>query len=222
MATGEVIAHFDDDDYYGPNYLSAMAGQLGDAGLVRLAGWFIYSQAQSRLWYWDQRTIAEPIHYRLMGGRNLDAVPVAKLNAEDQETWVNDNLSGWGFSFMYPKAVYDKVQFEEVNHGEEGLFTQGVRKLGYDVIQAVKGCSHRNAATEFKRLGDTYGDRYAICIPANFADSQGRFDPNRQTPVADAQNIIKIILLLPGEQAARIRMKASEVFVRFLVRPGLT
>ena len=86
----------------------------------------------------------------------------------------------------------------------------------YDVIQAVKGCSHRNAATEFKRLGDTYGDRYAICIPANFADSQGRFDPNRKTPVADAQNIIQIILLLPGEQAARVRMKASEIFVRFL------
>ena len=34
--------------------------------------------------------------------------------------------------------------------------------------------------------------------------------------MADAQNIIKIILLLPGEQAARIRTKASEVFVRFL------
>ena len=46
-------------------------------------------------------------------------------------------------------------------------------------------------------------------------------NPNK-TPVTDAQNIIKIILLLPGEQAARIRMKASEVFVRFLVRPGLT
>ena len=34
--------------------------------------------------------------------------------------------------------------------------------------------------------------------------------------MADAQNIIKIILLLPGEQAARVRTKASEVFVRFL------
>ncbi|MEE2749803.1 MAG: glycosyltransferase [Myxococcota bacterium] len=137
LATGELIAHFDDDDYYGPNYLSAMANKLGDAGLVRLAGWFIYSQAQSRLWYWDQRTIAAPIHYRLMGGRNLDAMPVNKLSTEDQETWIKDNLSGWGFSFMYPKAVYDQVQFEEVSHGEEGLFTQGIRKLGYDVIQAV-------------------------------------------------------------------------------------
>jgi len=137
LATGEVIAHFDDDDYYGPNYLRFMAEQLGHAGLVRLAGWFIYSQAQSRLWYWDQRTIAKPVHYRLMGGQRLDAVPVANLSPEDQDTWITDNLGGWGFSFMYPKAAYEKVPFEEVNHGEEGLFTQGIRKLGYDVVQAV-------------------------------------------------------------------------------------
>ena len=70
----------------------------------------------------------------------------------------------------------------------------------YAVIQAVKGCTQADAAKEFKRLGDTYGDWWAICPPINFADSQGRVHPNRQTPVADAQNIVKITLLLPGEQ----------------------
>ena len=34
--------------------------------------------------------------------------------------------------------------------------------------------------------------------------------------MADAKHIIKIILLLSGEQAARVRTQASEVFVRFL------
>jgi predicted metal-binding protein len=42
----------------------------------------------------------------------------------------------------------------------------------------------------------------ANCRPVNFADSRDRVDPNRKTPVADAPNIVKIILLLSGEQAA--------------------
>ena len=88
---------------------------------------------------------------------------------------------------------------------EEGGWPEGMHVSVYDVIQAVKGCTQPNAAQEFKRLGDTYGDRCATCTAVNFADSQGREDPNRKTPVADAQNIVKIVLLLPGEQAARLR-----------------
>ena len=87
---------------------------------------------------------------------------------------------------------------------------------------ALRELQIQNASNELQRIQERYDDRSPIWRPVNFADSRGRMDPNRQTPVADAQNIIKIILLLPGEQAARIRTKASEVFVRFLVRPGLT
>ena len=59
-----------------------------------------------------------------------------------------------------------------------------------------------------------FGDGCAICTPIRFRDSIGRLSRNK-TPVADAQNIVKIILLLPGEQAARVRAQVSEVFVRF-------
>ncbi len=45
-------------------------------------------------------------------------------------------------------------------------------------------------------------------------DSLGR--RNKETPVADATTVVKIILLLPGEQAAKVREHVSEVFVRFL------
>ncbi len=34
--------------------------------------------------------------------------------------------------------------------------------------------------------------------------------------MADARNIVKIILLLLGEQAAKVRLEASRVFVGFL------
>ena len=45
-------------------------------------------------------------------------------------------------------------------------------------------------------------------------DALGR--RNKTTPVADATTVVKLILLLPGEQAAKVREQASMVFVRFL------
>ena len=85
----------------------------------------------------------------------------------------------------------------------------------YDVIQAVKGCSQENAAQELQRMRKRFGDGCANCTAIRSRDSIGRLSRN-ETPVADAQNIVKIVLLLPGEQAARVRAKVSEVFVRFL------
>src|SRR4051812_23464981 len=53
MATGDVIASFDDDDYYAPGYLAAMLEALGDADLVKLAGWFALSVPDDALFFWD-------------------------------------------------------------------------------------------------------------------------------------------------------------------------
>jgi glycosyltransferase involved in cell wall biosynthesis len=136
LATGDLIAHFDDDDYYAPRYLERMAGWIGDAGLVRLASWFIYSQPQSRLWYWDQTRIEEPIHFRLIDEASLDAVPIHHLSAEDQQNWIKTNLDGWGFCFVYRRDLCDQAGFDSVVHGEEGLFTEKVRELGHEVVQA--------------------------------------------------------------------------------------
>src|SRR5262245_42532069 len=36
-AKGELIAHFDDDDYYAPTYLQVMQKELGQASLVKLS-----------------------------------------------------------------------------------------------------------------------------------------------------------------------------------------
>ena len=67
---------------------------------------------------------------------------------------------------------------------------------------AMKWCSQENAAHELERIRKRYGDGCANCTAIRFRDSIGRLSRN-ETPVADAQNIVKIILLLPGEQAAR-------------------
>jgi glycosyltransferase involved in cell wall biosynthesis len=54
MARGELIAHFDDDDYYGPNYLSTMVGTLetAKADFVRLTGFFAAHLNQGQIGYY--------------------------------------------------------------------------------------------------------------------------------------------------------------------------
>ena len=93
---------------------------------------------------------------------------------------------------------------------------EGMYVSVYDVIRAIKDCNQQDAAKEYKRLCDTYGDRWAICPPVNFADSRGRVDPNRKTPVANAPTIVRLIFYLPGQMAKRVVVQASEIFVRFL------
>ena len=44
-SSGQVIVHFDDDDYYAPCYVEWMLRQLGDHDLVKLVGWFAYATA---------------------------------------------------------------------------------------------------------------------------------------------------------------------------------
>ena len=47
MSAGSIIAHFDDDDWYAPNYLSSMGAALveQDADFVKLAKWNEYRQS---------------------------------------------------------------------------------------------------------------------------------------------------------------------------------
>ena len=85
----------------------------------------------------------------------------------------------------------------------------------YDVIVAMKGCSQENASKELGRIRERYGDNSPNWRVVLFRDSRGRTSA-WGTPVADARNIVKIILLLPGEQAAKVRLEASRVFVGFL------
>src|SRR5215469_9727682 len=54
-AGAPVIAQFDDDDYYAPNYLATMLARLEQTGadITKLSAWFVYSAQMKRLGYWD-------------------------------------------------------------------------------------------------------------------------------------------------------------------------
>src|SRR6187551_4121235 len=54
-SSAPVIAQFDDDDYYAPNYLATMLARLSETGadITKLSAWFVYSAQLKRLGYWD-------------------------------------------------------------------------------------------------------------------------------------------------------------------------
>ena len=53
-ARGDIVVHFDDDDFYSKDYLATM-GRCFEAPIdfAKMSGWYIYSQVYRELGYWD-------------------------------------------------------------------------------------------------------------------------------------------------------------------------
>ena len=81
----------------------------------------------------------------------------------------------------------------------------------YDVLQMVTGCNANNCSNVYSRVAESFPEVLRNC--SNFKFS-GR--GQRETPVADARTIVEIIMVLPGRAAARVRMAAADVLVRYL------
>ena len=63
---GDIIAHFDDDDFYGPRYIEGMVSLMTDLNVdfVKLFGFFLYHRTHDVFAYWDlEREF--PVHWRL-------------------------------------------------------------------------------------------------------------------------------------------------------------
>ena len=81
----------------------------------------------------------------------------------------------------------------------------------YDVLGLIYGFTSNNSSNVLQRLVEQFPEVARICSNFRF---QGR--GQRDTPVADAEGIITIILLLPGRTATRARQSAANVMVRYL------
>ena len=129
LARGEVVAQFDDDDYYAPDYLEVMLDTLGDAHLAKLAGWYVYmvggglSEADF-FGYWDT-TVAAPQCYALTPSGSAEIG--GNLTVEDR------NVFGYGFSYVFRKSVFDRVQFPDIDFGEDYELILRMRDAGMRV-----------------------------------------------------------------------------------------
>jgi glycosyltransferase involved in cell wall biosynthesis len=128
QARGSIVVQFDDDDYYAPRYVERMVQNLGNNDLVKLGGWFGYSVPKGEFFYWDTSRMAE-VHLVLGPGEPLAALPVHG----DVTPFIEKNLWGYGFSYVFRKHAFRMARFESLDLGEDYAFTSAVRAAGCSV-----------------------------------------------------------------------------------------
>jgi glycosyltransferase involved in cell wall biosynthesis len=151
-ARAPIIAQFDDDDFYSPDYLARMAARLAaGADFVKLSAWFVYSAPHQQLGYWDTAA-TRGLHFRF-ARKAITTVMLTEQQSRDFET----HYAGFGFSYVYRKAVWEATPFEDVDFNEDMAFANASVANGF----------------RFEHFGDTDGlclhilrrDNTAICYP---------------------------------------------------------
>jgi glycosyltransferase involved in cell wall biosynthesis len=113
-ANGEVIVHFDDDDYYAPHYVESMLSLMRDqnADIVKLFGFFLYQPKHRIFAYWDLESDF-PLHFGLS--------PTDQPSAMRNNGQMSGRL-GYGFSYVFHRKVWQAGKFPNQNHGEDQVF----------------------------------------------------------------------------------------------------
>jgi glycosyltransferase involved in cell wall biosynthesis len=157
-ATAPVIAQFDDDDYYAPEYLAAMLAQLESSGadITKLSGWFVYSAQLRRLGYWDTANTL---------GLHFTFGPEPVLNAFFNQTApdnMKNNYAGYGFSYVFRKSMWETAPFPHVRYASDFGFVSGALS---------KGC----------RL-DHFADTQGLCLHVLRRDNMSKSFPQYLLP----------------------------------------
>jgi glycosyltransferase involved in cell wall biosynthesis len=147
-ARGELIAHFDDDDYYAPHYLADMTRLLTgrDADLVKLSAFFLYAPQADLLGYMDLHAPDGPQYMPV-------AAKVSRIEPSAVMPIGSDFVLCYGFSYLYRRALAASAQFADVDLGEDDHFIRAVVKAGRrvetvdDVRQSCLHVVHPNSTS---------------------------------------------------------------------------
>ena len=115
---GEFIVQFDDDDYYSPNYVSAMMSILctKKADIANLTGWFLLDLRWKFFGYWDLVKKSGQ-HYCC----DATGVSTTVFDADIIEA-MRDNEYGYGFTYAFRRTVWERCRFPAINLGEDSAF----------------------------------------------------------------------------------------------------
>lgn len=116
-ARGEIIVHFDDDDFYAPGYVARMVEALGEDDLVKLSGWYAHGVAQNCFCYWDTAAAAR-IQFIVDSAQPL--TPMHGQRVQD------GNVRGYGFSYVYRKSAWAAAPFPDRDFGEDYAWVQAI------------------------------------------------------------------------------------------------
>lgn len=115
LASGEYVAHFDDDDLYAPPYLDGMlqAMNRGAGHVCKLAAWYVLDTETGVCGHYDNNyTLPEPFE-------------------EHREKGLF--TGGYGFSLIYKREVALRIRFCDTSWGEDYYFLNMVRAAGVPV-----------------------------------------------------------------------------------------
>ncbi|WP_019926928.1 glycosyltransferase family 2 protein [Nocardia sp. BMG111209] len=136
LARGQLIAVFDDDDYYAPQYIERMVRFLGDADFCTLSRWFAYSPEQRTFAYWAS-DILSPTHYVFSPWEPVAAMPISTDGWNPD--WVIDKLWGYGFSYIWRKNTLPQVEIADITFADvcwDWDFYRKVKKAGLKAVCA--------------------------------------------------------------------------------------
>lgn len=103
-AKDDIIAKFDDDDYYGPDYIksSIKVFKNKQISIIGKSSIFIYF-------------------------KNMNAL----IHVSGNENSITDSVAG--ATLMFRRDVYQHVQFEKVNRGEDYHFLEQCKEKGFTI-----------------------------------------------------------------------------------------
>jgi glycosyltransferase involved in cell wall biosynthesis len=121
-ASGAYIVHFDDDDYYSPQYIEQMVAAAIQSGadLTKLSAFFLFNRLHNAYAYWDLM-VKEGVHLAW----TRDSLRARTLTTQDW-TSLTDNHLGFGFSYVYKRSVWDRERFSAMNWGEDIEFARRI------------------------------------------------------------------------------------------------
>lgn len=115
-ASGDLIAHFDDDDLYAPGYLAFMSTRMSHfdgAAALKLSSWYVGNAEVGAFGYCDAARLGRRRHM----SRKTPEVKVG--------------LYSFGFTLLYHRQVAFKLPFADKNLGEDyDWCVELIEKLG--------------------------------------------------------------------------------------------
>jgi glycosyltransferase involved in cell wall biosynthesis len=133
-AKGEIIVHFDDDDYYASSYLKNIVARLKEADFLTLHSWFSYDTKTHQFFYWDTTERGE-MRYQVdsLSGLTIKELDFGPLLQGQKELLNRKGQTGYGFSYAYKKTVTRKCAFPDLDLAEDRKFYEAAEKGGFQI-----------------------------------------------------------------------------------------
>jgi len=120
-ASGDVVVHFDDDDFYGENYIANSVDFLlhHDLDVALLSGFFVAHLDVNCFGYY--RTLIKQGPGYAFNKHGVRSVNLGKLNIPLIHLC-------YGWSYIYRKTVWDRIKYKEISVFEDREFISAAQK----------------------------------------------------------------------------------------------